>query len=77
MKAVRVHQCGGPDALRYEDVTQPVPGAGEALVKLAVAGVNFIDVQHREGRYKLPDTFFDPLPEDELRAWDGSDEPAS
>ena len=30
-----------------------------------------------EGRYKLPDTFFDPLPEDELRAWDGSDEPAS
>lgn len=28
-----------------------------------------------EGRYRLPDTFFDPLPEEELRAWEGSDEP--
>lgn len=54
MKAVRVHQSGGPDALRYEEVPQPVPGPGEALVKIAAAGVNFIDVQHREGRYKLP-----------------------
>jgi NADPH2:quinone reductase len=49
-----VHQCGGPDALRYEDAPQPTPGPGEALVKIAAAGVNFIDVQHREGRYKLP-----------------------
>ena len=54
MKAVRVHACGGPDALRYEDAPVPVPQAGEALVKIAAAGVNFIDVQHREGRYKPP-----------------------
>ena len=54
MKAVRVHACGGPGALRYEDAPVPVPQAGEALVKIAAAGVNFIDVQHREGRYKPP-----------------------
>jgi NADPH2:quinone reductase len=38
--------------LRYEDVPAPVPGSGEALVRIAAAGVNFIDVQHRAGRYK-------------------------
>ena len=54
MKAIRVHECGGPEALRYEDVAAPSPGAGEALVKISAAGVNFIDVQHREGRYKPP-----------------------
>ena len=54
MKAIRVHVCGGPDALRFDDVPTPTPGAGDALVKIAVAGVNFIDVQHREGRYKGP-----------------------
>jgi NADPH:quinone reductase len=54
VKAVRVHVCGGPDALRYEDVATPSPGRGEALVQIAAAGVNFIDVQHRTGRYKPP-----------------------
>ena len=54
MKAIRVHVCGGADALRYDDVAVPTPRAGEALVKIAAIGVNFIDVQHREGRYKPP-----------------------
>jgi NADPH2:quinone reductase len=54
VKAIRVHECGGPDAMRYEDVETPSPGAGEALVRVAAAGVNFIDVQHRTGRYKPP-----------------------
>lgn len=54
MKAIRVHQCGGPEALSYDDVEVPTPRAGEALVKIAAIGVNFIDVQHREGRYKPP-----------------------
>lgn len=54
MKAIRVHACGGPEALRYEEVAEPVPKAGEALVRIAAAGVNFIDVQHRAGRYKPP-----------------------
>ena len=54
MKAIRVHECGGPAALRYDDVDVPQPQAGEAVVKVAAAGINFIDVQHREGRYKPP-----------------------
>ena len=54
MKAVRVHECGGPEALRYEEVATPAPGRGEALVQIAASGVNFIDVQHRAGRYKPP-----------------------
>jgi len=54
LKAVRVHECGGPEALRYEDVPTPSPGRGEALVEIAASGVNFIDVQYRAGRYKPP-----------------------
>lgn len=54
MKAVRVHVCGGPESLRYDDVDAPTPQAGAALVKIAAAGVNFIDIQHRTGRYKPP-----------------------
>jgi NADPH2:quinone reductase len=54
MRAIRVHACGGPEALRYDEVQVPVPQAGEALVEIAAAGVNFIDVQHRPGRYKPP-----------------------
>jgi NADPH2:quinone reductase len=54
MKAIRVHECGGPEALRFDEVPTPSPQAGEALVEIAAIGVNFIDVQHREGRYKGP-----------------------
>jgi len=54
MKAVRVHAPGGPDALRYEDIPQPSPGRGEALVKIEAAGINFIDVYQRKGAYQLP-----------------------
>ena len=54
MRAIRVHACGGPEALRYDEVPVPEPQAGEALVEIAAAGVNFIDVQHRTGRYKAP-----------------------
>lgn len=54
MRAVRVHECGDAGALRYEEVDVPRPQAGEALVEVAAAGVNFIDVQHRAGRYKPP-----------------------
>ena len=54
MRAIRVHACGGPEALRYDEIPVPAPQAGEALVKIAAAGVNFIDVQHRAGRYKPP-----------------------
>ncbi|HKC82426.1 MAG TPA: alcohol dehydrogenase catalytic domain-containing protein, partial [bacterium] len=52
MKAVRVHSPGGPDALRFEDVPEPVAKAGEAVVKIDAAGVNYIDVNVRTGLYK-------------------------
>lgn len=52
MYAIRVHQFGGPDALAYEEVPQPEPGAGEVRLKVEAAGVNFIDIYHRTGQYK-------------------------
>ncbi len=54
MKAIRVHQNGGPEQLRYEDIPDPVPAPGQVLVKLDAIGVNFIDTYQRSGLYKLP-----------------------
>ena len=53
MKAIRVQAHGGQDVLKYEEVPEPKPGSGQALVKLHAIGVNFIDVYHRTGLYKL------------------------
>lgn len=53
MKAIRVHAFGGPDVLRFEDVAEPTARPGEAVVKIDAAGVNFIDVYHRTGAYKI------------------------
>src|SRR5512142_1971266 len=52
MKAVRVHQYGGLEALQLEDIPVPNPGVGEARVKIEAIGVNFIDIYHRKGSYK-------------------------
>jgi len=52
MKAIRVHTPGGPEALRFDDVPEPAPKAGEAVVKVDAAGLNFIDVYFRTGAYK-------------------------
>jgi NADPH2:quinone reductase len=54
MKAIRIHSLGGPEVLRYEEVADPVPGEGQALIRIAAAGVNFIDVYFRTGLYKGP-----------------------
>ena len=54
MKAVRIHEFGGPEAMQYEDVPTPTPGSGQVLVKLAAAGLNFIDVYQRTGLYPNP-----------------------
>jgi NADPH2:quinone reductase len=53
MKAARVHEVGGPEKIRFDDIPVPAPGPGEALVKVAAAGVNFVDTYHRGGLYKL------------------------
>lgn len=54
MHAIRVTETGGPEKLVYQEVATPEPKAGEVLVKLAVAGVNFIDVYFRIGQYPSP-----------------------
>ena len=57
MKAVRVHKCGGPEVLSYDDIPMPEPKAGEARVKIEAIGLNFIDIYQRTGVYALPTPF--------------------
>lgn len=57
MKSIRVHELGPPEVMKLEDVPDPVPGAGEVLVRAQAAGVNPVDTYIRAGRYVTP-----PLP---------------
>lgn len=57
MKAIRIHETGGPEVLTFEDVPLPEPGPGQARVRLHAIGVNFIDVYHRSGVYQVPRPF--------------------
>src|SRR5438132_1594298 len=52
MKAIRIHNYGGPEVLNYEDAPRPQPQAGEVLVRVHAAGVNPIDWKVREGEMK-------------------------
>ena len=68
MRAIRIHNYGGPEVLRYEDTPRPEPQAGEVLVRVHAAGVNPIDWKVREGHMKdfWPHKF--PL----ILGWDAS-----
>lgn len=57
MRAVLVHETGGPEVLTVEDLSSPEPGPGELRVDVAASGVNFIDVYFRTGAYPLPTPF--------------------
>jgi NADPH:quinone reductase len=57
MKAIQVRTVGGPEALEFRDVPDPVPQAGQVLVRVHTSGVNFMDVYFREGKYKAPVPF--------------------
>ncbi len=57
MKAIRVHQYGGPEVLALEDIPVPEPKAGEARVKIEAIGVNFIDLYQRTGLYPMTTPF--------------------
>jgi NADPH:quinone reductase-like Zn-dependent oxidoreductase len=54
VKAVRIHEDGGPDVLRYEDVPDPEPGPNEVLVSLRAAGLNHLDIWVRKGLPSVP-----------------------
>lgn len=54
VKAVRIHEYGGPENLRYEDVEIGDPGPGQAYVRHTAIGLNFADTHNREGRYPMP-----------------------
>jgi len=54
MKAIRIHEYGGPEVYRYEDVPDPEPASGQVLVAVEAVGVNFIEVYQRTGLYPVP-----------------------
>ena len=51
--AIRVYEAGGPDVMKWEEVSVPNPGAGEVRIKQNAVGLNYIDVYHRSGLYPL------------------------
>src|SRR5438876_9899731 len=54
VKAVRIHEDGGPEVLRYEDVPDPEPGPGDVLIRLRAASLNHLDVWVRKGLPSVP-----------------------
>lgn len=60
VKAIRIHENGGPEVLRYEDVDLPAPGPGEVQIRQHAIGVNFLDVYFRTGAYPAPQMPFTP-----------------
>ena len=57
MKAIRIEQYGGPEVLIRQDIEVPQPGPGEVLVKVRCAGINFMDIHTRQGKYKASRTY--------------------
>ena len=53
-KAIRIHETGGPEVMRWEDIEVGEPGEGQARVRHTAVGVNYIDTYHRSGLYRLP-----------------------
>ena len=62
MKAINIGEFGGPEVCKLDDVAAPRPQSGEATVKVAYAGVNFIDIYMRNGTYARSHTYKTPLP---------------
>jgi NADPH2:quinone reductase len=54
MQVVRIHQPGGPEVMQVDELPTPEPGQGQVRIRVAAAGVNFIDCYHRSGQYKVP-----------------------
>ena len=54
MRAIRIHETGGPEVLKIDEIELPAPGKGEVRVRHAAIGVNFLDTYHRTGFYPMP-----------------------
>src|SRR5690349_20122792 len=54
MNAIQISAHGGPEVMKWTELSTPAPARGEDLVRLDVAGVNFIDVYFRKGIYRMP-----------------------
>jgi NADPH2:quinone reductase len=57
VNSIRVHKTGGPEVLRIEELTDPVPGAGELVVNIEAIGVNYLEIYQREGLYTVQRPF--------------------
>lgn len=62
MKAIRIEQYGGPEVLQRVEIAIPSPGPDDVLVKVACAGINFMDIHTRQGKYKVSRTYPVRLP---------------
>lgn len=51
MKAIRIHETGGPEVMHLEEVEKPTPQAGEVLIQVAAVGINYADLAQRQGTY--------------------------
>lgn len=71
MQAIRIHAYGGPEVMQWEECANPVPGAGQALVRVRAASVNFLDVQKRRGEL-VGQSFYHKASGSELPATLGS-----
>ncbi|HYZ87112.1 MAG TPA: quinone oxidoreductase [Bryobacteraceae bacterium] len=54
MKAIRIHETGGPEVMRLDEIDIPTPAEGQVLIRVHASGVNFLDIYQRTGLYKLP-----------------------
>jgi len=57
VNSIRVHKTGGPEVLRIEELTDPVPGPGELVVNIEAIGVNYLEIYQREGLYTVQRPF--------------------
>ena len=62
MKAITIDRYGGPEVMQLRDIAVPEPGPGEALVKVAFAGINFMDIHTRQGKYRASRSYPVRLP---------------
>jgi NADPH2:quinone reductase len=62
MRCIRIHEYGGPEVLRHEDVPVPRAAPGMLLVRVHHAGINFMDIHTRQGKYRKSKTYPVPLP---------------